>query len=134
MALEYMKVIFRVLKFPVVSKGVYSGRFENLSYNALLQHKYGHILQAKEWGNYAFYDVIAPKSLWSQMRDGYFGHNHDYFWTETYANFHANEYFNGAGGTWNGGFNLKAYPAQALSMENYTKLTNSRIIGRNLGF
>lgn len=130
---EYIRGVTLPGKGIIVGKGVYTNRFNNIQCLDLLKHEYGHILQAKQWGNYAYYDVIGPESLNSQMMDGILGHDHDFFWTETHANYHANYYFNN-GVSWNGGFNVQEYPIQALSLENYIKLDNSRSIGRTLGF
>jgi len=67
----------------IVTKGAYS---RNL-YPRLMQHEYGHILQAREVGYNAFYSVIAKESLISAAMDGKLGHDHSYFWTETWANY-----------------------------------------------
>ena len=56
---------------------------------SLLQHEYGHILQAKIVGLNAYYKIIAPESLLSMT----FTNSHETFWTETWANYLAQNYF-----------------------------------------
>ncbi len=53
----------------------------------LVHHENGHILQAREVGNMAFYKLIGSVSLDSARMNGIAGHNHNTFWTETCANY-----------------------------------------------
>ena len=72
----------------IVSKGVLTNGGNQGK--ALLQHEFGHILQYREVGAKAYYSLIAPESLVSACRSEM---KHDYFWTETWANYLSKEYF-----------------------------------------
>lgn len=78
----------------IVSKGVLTGGGNQGK--ALLQHEFGHILQYRMVGPKAYYTLIAPESLASAFRSEI---KHDYFWTETWANYLSREYF---GANWLG--------------------------------
>ena len=98
----------------IVGKGVYnSGR-----YPLLLQHEYGHILQADKVGMRAYYGVIAKESLASstleRISSGSWNHNN--YWTETWANYLSNQYF--------GSVYVQSaiYPIQNISTFNYLRL------------
>jgi RHS repeat-associated protein len=73
----------------VVGNGAYSRRLAM----DLMQHEYGHILQAEEVGLKAFYSVIGKESLVSASMNGRFGHLHRNYWTETWANYLSSNYF-----------------------------------------
>lgn len=77
----------------ILSKGEYTLNSTLKSTQELLQHEYGHILQAKDVGLKAFYRVIAPESLASATMDGIKGWNHSTFWTETWSNYLSDNYF-----------------------------------------
>ncbi|WP_280752410.1 MULTISPECIES: hypothetical protein [unclassified Parabacteroides] len=77
----------------ILSKGLYTSNPNSLSVKELLQHEFGHILQAREVGLKAYYRIIAPESLASAAIDGVGGWNHNNFWTETWANYLSNNYF-----------------------------------------
>jgi hypothetical protein len=76
-------------------RGIYvaPGTYGNSNYLDLMQHEYGHILQAKMIGNVAFYSTIAPASTVSANLNGIGGHSHKNYWTETSANYLSKEYF-----------------------------------------
>ncbi len=57
---------------------------------ALLEHEYGHYLQALMYGSVTYNTVIVPASLWNMTFDA---SNHDTFWTETDANAWATLWF-----------------------------------------
>jgi len=95
---------------------VYDGAFTRQTNMALVQHEFGHILQANIVGKAGFYAVIAPESLASATMHGKLGWNHDTFWTETWANYLSNNYF----GT-NSLLNGSAWPAANISSENAAK-------------
>lgn len=50
-----------------------------------MQHEFGHILQYRLVGADAYWDVIATESFASATFTS--SNAHDYFWTETWANF-----------------------------------------------
>lgn len=96
----------------VVGKGVFtSGMPKGV---AMMQHEYGHILQSLEIGYKAYYTVVAPESLLSAT---FAQSSHDYFWTETWANYLSKKYF---GSAWLG--EMFGYPAQNLSVFNRWRL------------
>ena len=72
-----------------VGKGVFTLNANN----TLMQHEYGHILQANKVGLIDFYRVIGKESLLSASMDGILGHVHQKYWTETWANFLSNSFF-----------------------------------------
>ncbi len=69
----------------LVPKGTYS---LNSNYT-LLQHEYGHILQARMIGNANFYGNVGVPSIFSAQ----FSANHQRFWTEVWANNLSFDYF-----------------------------------------
>jgi len=95
----------------VVGEGVYDSR----TYFCLgvKQHEYGHILQYKELGSIdaVYYDAIGIPSLRSATLDGLsnscFEWNHNYFWTEEWANTLSKNYF---GSAYIGGANYPTLP------------------------
>lgn len=93
---------------------VYDGAFSRQTDMALVQHEFGHILQANNVGKAGFYEVIAPESLVSAIRHGKFGWDHNTFWTETWANYLSNNYF---------GTNslISTWPSANISSENAAK-------------
>jgi len=114
----------------IVSEGVYVERFMDPQFMDLLKHEYGHILQAKAWGRFAFYDIIGHESLYSAT---FHPDSHSTFWTETHANYHTQNYFDGPSGMWLDGFNSIDYPVAGLSHQNYLRLSTSQYIGKLLG-
>jgi hypothetical protein len=101
----------------VLSKGQYTLNSASRYTRELLQHEFGHILQAKEVGLKAFYTLIAPESLASAAVDGVSGWSHSAFWTETWANYLSNNYFGV-----NSLLNNSAWPAQNISWFNLLRL------------
>jgi len=96
---------------------VYEGAFSRGMNMALVQHEFGHILQAGKVGLNAFYKVIAPESFASASLSQISSWNHDTFWTETWANYLAHNYF------WTRSLlNNAAWPAQDISRFNLIKL------------
>lgn len=65
-----------------------------------MQHEYGHVLQYRIVGEKAYYSVIAKESMENFICDKiYKTSTHDTFWTETWANYLAKNYF---GARWYG--------------------------------
>ena len=61
----------------------------------LLRHEFGHILQARIWGNKFYYSEVVPASLRSANKaNNNRSFNHDYTWTEWTANYFSYKYFN----------------------------------------
>ena len=107
----------------IVGDGTFT-RAGNTSWvKALMQHEYGHILQANEVGLKAFYKVIGPESLASATMDGVGGWSHNTFWTETWSNYLSKGYF---GTNWVGGLYPSTYPAQNISTFNLIRLLMAR--------
>jgi RHS repeat-associated protein len=75
-------------------------QFDPVGLSHLLRHEYGHILQAKEWGENFFYSMIAPLSLESAIRYGNI-QEHQYSWTERSANYFSRIYFGSVGWDYN---------------------------------
>jgi len=100
-----------------VGKGVYRNDFN------FMAHEFGHILQYREHGALAYYNVIAPESLNSAMTNSYSGHNN--FWTETYANYLSRNYFYNQY-VMNGmdyfSWNYRVNPVQNISPANLSRL------------
>ncbi|NJK97958.1 MAG: RHS repeat-associated core domain-containing protein [Bacteroidales bacterium] len=96
----------------VVGKGVLT---RNL-YPELLQHEFGHILQARDVGMHAFSMIIAPESIASASMHGKLGWNHDTFWTETWSNYLSSKYFG------NKYIMSSQFPIQNISTFNYLRL------------
>jgi RHS repeat-associated protein len=82
----------------------------------LMQHEFGHILQANEVGIRAFYSVIGSESLTSASMNGVLGHSHSAFWTETWANYLSKDYF---GAKY---ISSSSFPVRNISWLNYLKL------------
>ena len=87
----------------------------------LLQHEFGHILQARKVGLVAYYSIIAKESFISASFDGINGWSHDLFWTETWANYLSQNYF-GANSL------INSWPSQNISWFNYLRLLSANII------
>lgn len=105
----------------ILSKGQYSMNSRSLYTQQLLQHEFGHILQARKIGLVAYYSVIAKESFISACFDGINGWSHDLFWTETWANYLAQNYF-GANSL------INSWPSQNISWFNYLRLLSANII------
>ncbi|MBK7480634.1 MAG: hypothetical protein IPI69_13565 [Bacteroidales bacterium] len=101
----------------ILSKGQYTLNSTSRYTRELLQHEFGHILQAREVGLKAFYNVIAPESLASASMDGVGGWSHSTFWTETWSNYLSNNHFGV-----NSLLNNSAWPAQNISWFNLLRL------------
>ena len=75
-----------------VGKGVYTSCMKNG--RAMVQHEFGHVLQHEIVGSEAYYNVIASESLKNCIYDQVFNTStHSTYWTETWANYLAKEYF-----------------------------------------
>jgi len=72
----------------VVGTNVIKGAKQNAW---LLEHEFGHILQARKVGYFRFYSVIGKESLFSATVNSPEGHGK--FWTETWANYLSADYF-----------------------------------------
>ena len=70
-----------------VNPGAYSLNLDN----ELMQHEFGHVLQAKLVGKTAFYTKIGPASLASATINP---QQHSRFWTEVWANNLSFDFFN----------------------------------------
>ena len=57
-----------------------------------VMHEYGHILQARIIGIISFYIIIGSMSLISAWTKG-FARGHQLYWTESWSNYLAKEYF-----------------------------------------
>lgn len=102
----------------ILSTGQYSLNSTLRYTTELLQHEFGHILQAREVGFQAFYKLIAPESFASATLNGVGGWSHSTFWTETWANYLSNNYFGV-----NSLLNNPAWPAQNISWYNLLRLS-----------
>jgi hypothetical protein len=102
----------------ILSKGQFTLNGSSRYTKELLQHEFGHILQARMVGLKAFYNVIAPESFISASLDGVCGWSHNTFWTETWANYLSNNYF----GVNSFLLNNPAWPAQNISNFNLVRL------------
>ena len=87
---------------------------------AMIQHEFGHILQYRMIGSYAYWHVIAPESL---VNATFFPKTHGKFWTETWANYLSKNYF---GTKWLGG---TEYIAQKISKFNWFRIKLVQIQG-----
>ena len=87
---------------------------------AMIQHEFGHILQYRMIGSYAYWHVIAPESL---VNATFFPKTHGKFWTETWANYLSKNYF---GTKWLGG---TEYIAQEISKFNWFRIKLVQIQG-----
>lgn len=74
---------------------------------AMLQHEFGHILQYRLYGARAYWEVIAPASLFSAAKSL---SDHQTFWVEMYANYLSKCYF---GKGWIGEYH--GYPAKNIA-------------------
>ena len=101
----------------IVGKGVFTRGFSKGK--ALLQHEFGHYLQYKKIGHKAYYEVIAPESIWSAT---FHTSSHRTYWTETWANHLSKMYF---GNDWIGCY--YNYPAINISNNNWNKIIKSMI-------
>lgn len=101
----------------MVGKGTFTKGFSKGK--ALLQHEFGHYLQYKKIGHKAYYEVIAPESLWSAT---FHTSSHRNYWTETWANHLSKIYF---GNDWIGHY--YNYPAIKISNRNWDKVLKSMI-------
>lgn len=77
----------------VLSRGEFTRHYNSSGTQELLQHEFGHILEARIVGLEAFYKIIAKESLLSASMDGVLGWSHNKFWTETWANYLSKKYF-----------------------------------------
>jgi hypothetical protein len=96
----------------IVGKGVMTRNM----YPELMQHEFGHILQAREVGLKAFYTVIGKESLISASMHGKNGWNHNTFWTETWSNHISSNHF---GSRY---IMSSEFPIQNISIFNYLRL------------
>lgn len=72
----------------IVGRGAYSQNCDM----GLLQHEYGHILQARHIGTFLFYVLIGIPSLISAWTHWH-GRPHQWYWTERWANHLSTQYF-----------------------------------------
>ena len=104
----------------IVGKGVFtSGEPYG---KAMMQHEFGHILQYKRVGSFAYWNVIVPESFSSATFTSSVSHGS--FWTETWANYLSKEYF---GKRWIG--QKFGYPVKNISISNMLRL---RVV-KNMG-
>ncbi len=96
----------------IVRNGAYS---KNL-YPNLMQHEFGHILEANKVGMVGYYGMIAKESVLSAEMNGHLGWEHKNFWTETWANFLSKEYW-GSSYVWSSDF-----PVRDISWFNWIRL------------
>lgn len=73
----------------IAADGVFTSQLERGL--AMMQHEYGHILQYRKFGSLAYWRIIAPSSLVSAISNT--SEAHGQYWTETWANYLAKEYF-----------------------------------------
>ena len=78
----------------VVAKGVFTLGLKGDV--GMMQHEFGHILQARKVGALGYYSIIAPESMHSAATNSVNGHRE--FWTEKWANYMSKNYF---GSSWN---------------------------------
>ena len=83
----------------------------------LLRHEFGHILQARKWGNDFFYGTIVPVSLMSADAANNGSFDHQSTWTEWTANLLSWRYF-GKPANWDMN-SYPIYPVQHSSMLAY---------------
>ena len=103
----------------VAAEGVFTSGLKDGT--AMMQHEFGHILQFRKIGSYAYWQVIAPESLASATFGTYESHRR--FWTETWANYLSREYF---GKAWIGG---SSYPVMNVSKFNWLRIRISQMQG-----
>ena len=115
---------YRAITIP--ERGIIAGEgvFSSIKYGdrAMIQHEFGHILQYRKVGAYAYWHVIAPESITSASV-GYFDsyESHHKFWTETWANYLSKGYF---GRAWIGG---AEYPAINISRFNRWRIIAAQL-------
>ena len=103
----------------IVGKGVMAQLKTDNGCKALLQHEFGHILQARKVGIGAYYKVIAPESFVSTISDEIGLSSHKLYWTETWANYLSSQYFGSE-------YVISSrFPIQDISTFNYIKLMSS---------
>lgn len=73
----------------IAADGVFSSQMKKGL--AMIQHEYGHILQYREFGSFAYWQIIAPASLVNAAISTSEAHGN--FWTETWANYLSKGYF-----------------------------------------
>jgi RHS repeat-associated protein len=118
---------FRGITIPkrgiIVAQGAYSSGKDIGT--ALVQHEFGHILQCRMYGSYAYYHIIAPESMANCIYSNAMGNQaiHDNFWTETWANYLSKEFF---GSKYVGG---PDYPAINISSWNRFRMEVARTCG-----
>ncbi len=106
----------------VVAKGVYTLGLKGDV--GMMQHEFGHILQARKVGAFGYYSIIAPESIHSATTNSMNGHRA--FWTEKWANYMSKNYF---GSSWNvvkTGYNY--YPVKdgyKIFLQKYNALLRS---------
>ena len=92
----------------------------------LLRHEFGHILQARKWGNDFFYGTIVPISLTSADAANNGSWDHGSTWTEWTANLLSWRYF-GSPADWDMNSypiypvqhsNILAYPPNSINLKN----------------
>ena len=108
----------------ILSKGQYTLKSNARYTQELLQHEFGHILQAKKVGLKAYYAIIAPESLGSAIKSTYGNWNHNTFWTETWANYLSHNYF-GVKSL----LNTTIWPIQNISFQNAIKFGIYKVYG-----
>jgi hypothetical protein len=96
----------------IVGKGVFANDMQ------FIKHEFGHILQYRLVGSKAYYGIIAKESLGSatlqNITNGRWDHNT--FWTETWANYLFQGYFNSM--PWD----YVNYPTKNISTYNLLRL------------
>ena len=112
---------YRAITIPergiIAGEGVFtSGKSIGLK---MMRHEYGHILQYIKVGSNLYWSVIAPESFVSATL---YPSSHYKFWTETWANYLAKNYF---GKAWNGGYE---YPAKNINIYNMLKLKTIQLL------
>ena len=67
---------------------------EYVTKDNLFMHEYGHTIQSKRWGPLYLFSIGIPSGI-SQLLDiwEWGGHDHDYFYSEIWANRNALKYF-----------------------------------------
>ena len=113
---------YRAVTIPergiIAAEGVFTSGLKNGI--AMMQHEFGHILQYRNFGSYAYWHVIAPESMASAT---FKPSLHYKFWTESWANYLSNCYFKNI---WIGGI---GYPVKNISNINLTKIRIAQMLG-----
>ncbi len=102
----------------IAAKGVFTSGLDRGK--AMMQHEFGHILQYRRVGAYAYWHIISPESLASATLTS--SSSHGRFWTETWANYLSKGYF---GRGWLG--DLWGYPAANISSFNMFRLNAAKL-------